>query len=199
MIASTTEPVNRQVVWQWQPRDEPGIEHLRLHQEQDRVIADGMIIGIANEEPFRLQYAVQCDAGYRFQAAKLRLLAPVDRTLHLSCDEHGAWIDGSGREIAPLQGSVDIDIETSPFTNTLPIRRLALHQGQSAEIQVAYITIPELSVRPERQRYTCLAVTNEDRVYRYESLASGFTAEVRVDADGLVVDYPGLFRRVWFR
>jgi hypothetical protein len=43
------------------------------------------------------------------------------------------------------------------------------------------------------QAYTRLA----DQRYRYESLdGSGFSAELAVDADGLVLDYPGLFRRV---
>ena len=199
MTITTPAPQDHHIFWQWQPRDEPGIEHLQLHADQDRVTADGMIIGIADERPFRLQYAAQCDAQYRFQTATLHISAPVDRTLHLSRDEHGAWVDGSGRVLPALQGSVDIDIETSPFTNTLPIRRLVLHQGQSAEIQVAYITIPDLSVTSKRQRYTCLAASNEERVYRYENMENGFTAEVRVDADGLVVDYPGIWRRVWFR
>lgn len=34
-----------------------------------------------------------------------------------------------------------------------------------------------------------------DRVYRYESVVSGFTAHLEVDRDGLVVDYEALFRR----
>jgi uncharacterized protein len=29
------------------------------------------------------------------------------------------------------------------------------------------------------------------------SLDGGFTADLQVDADGLVLDYPGLFRRAW--
>ena len=31
-------------------------------------------------------------------------------------------------------------------------------------------------------------------MYRYESLKSGFTAELKVDEDGLVIDYPDIFR-----
>jgi hypothetical protein len=33
--------------------------------------------------------------------------------------------------------------------------------------------------------------------YRFVSLDGGFTADLPVDLDGLVVDYPGLFRRVF--
>ncbi|MCK6454853.1 MAG: putative glycolipid-binding domain-containing protein [Alphaproteobacteria bacterium] len=34
------------------------------------------------------------------------------------------------------------------------------------------------------------------RRYRYESLDSDFARKIEVDADGLVVAYPGLFRRM---
>ena len=32
-------------------------------------------------------------------------------------------------------------------------------------------------------------------LYRFESLDGGFTADLPVDPDGLVLDYPGLFKR----
>ena len=51
--------------------------------------------------------------------------------------------------------------------------------------------VPSLSTT--RQRYTRL---HHPGAYRFESIASGFEAELAVDAQGLVVDYPGLFRRL---
>ena len=58
---------------------------------------------------------------------------------------------------------------------------------------MAWISAPELTVRPMRQGYTRLA----ERRYLYESLeGSGFKAELEVDEDGLVIDYEGVFRRV---
>ncbi len=93
---------------------------------------------------------------------------------------------------------------STAFTNTLPIRRLGLQPGESAELSVAYIDVPTLGVTPARQRYGCLARSAEEGRYRYESLPSaalpgGFTDDLLVDADGLVVDYPKLFRRQWTR
>ncbi len=89
-----------------------------------------------------------------------------------------------------------MDISTTPFTNTLPIRRLDLDPGESQEIRVAYVDVPGMAVRPERQRYACLERHTGGGVYRYESLdGNRFTADLTVDADGLVLDYPGLFLR----
>jgi hypothetical protein len=64
---------------------------------------------------------------------------------------------------------------------------------------MVYISIPQMQVAAVEQRYTCLEKTTEGGRYLYESLEDGvsvFTAELPVDVDGLVGDYPGLFRRV---
>ena len=52
--------------------------------------------------------------------------------------------------------------------------------------------VPSLEVIPDPQRYTRI----DNRVYRFESLDSDFTRDIQVDADGFVVEYPGLFSRV---
>ena len=79
----------------------------------------------------------------------------------------------------------------TPFTNTLPIRRLGLKAGQAAEIKVAYVTVPTLALHAAPQRYTRLADTR----WRFEGLETNFTADLTVDEDGFVVEYPGLFQR----
>jgi hypothetical protein len=58
---------------------------------------------------------------------------------------------------------------------------------------MAWVAAPALTVRPMRQGYTRRA----DRRYLYENLdGSGFRAELPVDADGVVLDYEGVFRRI---
>src|SRR5829696_1002972 len=84
-----------------------------------------------------------------------------------------------------------------PFTDTLPIRRLGLAPGESAEVTVAYFDGAELQPWPEPQRYTCHEKGDSGGRYRFLSLDGGFTADLPVDADGLVLDYPGLFKRAF--
>lgn len=57
------------------------------------------------------------------------------------------------------------------------------------EIEVAYVSIPDLAVTRHAQRYTRIATG-----YRYES--GHFTADVTVDEDGVVIDYADLWQRV---
>ncbi|HEV2169602.1 MAG TPA: putative glycolipid-binding domain-containing protein, partial [Candidatus Binatus sp.] len=81
----------------------------------------------------------------------------------------------------------------TPFTNTLPIHRLRLRTRQSAKILAVYILAPAMTMTTDPQRYTCLV---PGKRYRYESLDSNFTRDITVDRRGLVVTYPGLFRRL---
>lgn len=54
---------------------------------------------------------------------------------------------------------------------------------------MAYVQLPELVVTAERQRYTRIDETH----YRFES--GDFARDIEVDGRGLVVTYPGLFKR----
>jgi uncharacterized protein len=91
-----------------------------------------------------------------------------------------------------------VDISVTPFTNTLPIRRLRLGPGGSADLEVAYVDVPGMQVEPTRQRYTCLQSGEHGGLYQYEDkgLFHGFTADLPVDAGGLGLDYPGLLIRM---
>ena len=115
-----------------------------------------------------------------------------DPDLWLGTDGNGRWGEMNGAHRPELDGCVDLDLPCTPFTNTLPIRRLDLAIDAEADLMMAYVDFGELNVLPDSQRYTRLA---ED-LYRYESLDSDFTRDITVDASGFVVEYPGLFERV---
>ena len=53
----------REVMWRaW---EQPGLRHLRLAVRDGGVIADGIVLGVAEGRPFRLAYEVRCDAYWR--------------------------------------------------------------------------------------------------------------------------------------
>jgi len=179
-------------VVRWAPAEGIGAEHLSLRSTAEGVIAEGVVVGARHGTSYGLHYRVTCDPLWRVREAVL-FLAGEDRRLHLRSDGEGNWQDSEERPVEALQGCVDIDISATPFTNTLPIRRLGLALGEAREILVAYVAVPALAPEPVRQRYTCLEA---GRLYRYEGLFRGYVGELPVDADGLVLDYPGTFRRV---
>ena len=102
-----------------------------------------------------------------------------------------AGVDGAGA----LEGALDCDLGLSPLTNSMPLLRHLLHRrAGSVEFLMAWVAVPELAVYPSRQRYTFLRRTDDGTgaVVRFESLDSDFTADIRFDEYGLVVDYPGI-------
>lgn len=186
--------MRREVMWSaW---EDPGLGHLRLAVRDDGIIADGMVIGATEGRPFRVAYEVRCDTDWRVRALRVGAPGPEPPGVDVLSDGEGNWTASDGWAVPELQGCIDADISVTPFTNTLPIRRLDLAPGESAELSVAYVEGTELQARPEPQRYTCLEKGDRGGLYRFLSLDGGFTADLTVDADGLVLDYPGLFRRV---
>jgi len=184
--------VVREVMWwAW---DGPGLGHLRLAVRDSVVVADGVVLGVSDGHPFRLAYGVRCDAYWRVRAARVGVPDEPPK-VELFSDGEGNWRGSDGRTVSYLDGCRYVDVSETPFTNTLPIRNLGLASGESAEISVAYFDGTELQPWPEQQRYTSLKKGNGGGLYRFQSLDGGFTADLAVDPDGLVVDYPGLFKR----
>ncbi|HLY24993.1 MAG TPA: putative glycolipid-binding domain-containing protein [Aggregatilineales bacterium] len=178
----------------WTPWDGPGLEHTQLLQNEAGIGVRSVLIGLTEDSPFDLQYQLFCDSSWACR--ELTLQTSDQKGISLKSDGAGHWTTGAGIAIDVLEGCIDVDITATPLTNTLPIRRLKLMEaGQSAEIAVAWIHVPALTLNPARQRYTCLGQGR----YRYEGLGTGFEAEITVDEDGLVIEYPGVFRRIWSR
>jgi hypothetical protein len=125
--------------------------------------------------------------GYEARGAVVATLEGAPLKAGYTVETDTAWVT---RRVQ-VDGCIDPDISMTPFTNTLAIRRLGLKAGEAADIKVAYVLVPELSLRAAAQRYTRLA----ERLWRFDGLDIDFTADLMVDEGGFVVEYPGLFRR----
>jgi len=182
---------DRRVV-RWQDWAGEGIEHLVLRQDAAGIVAESTIITKIDGAPIALRYRIECDPSWcvhKLQTARIGADA-----IELASDGAGNWTDDAGIAQPQLTGAIDVDISATPFTNTLPILRLGLQPGKSAEILAVYVLAPDLTISIDRQRYTRL--DTDGRRYRYESVDSDFTRDIEVDEQGLVVTYPGLFRRI---
>lgn len=185
--------MNREI-W-WASCEEMGLEHLSLKRDGEKIIAEGFILRVQDGSPFRLSYRIDIDAGWRVREVEVNLQSGSERQIKLQADGAGNWTDAaSGKDLPEFAGCFEVDISATPFTNTLPIKRLTLEVGESADISVVYFLVPELIVKRSRQRYGKL----EKDLFRFEEkgLFKGFSADLRVDEDGLVIDYPELFRRI---
>lgn len=152
----------------------------------------GTIITLAEDGPAEARYEVLCDGSWYTKRADISLRDGTgERSLQITA-AGGKWHEnGKGNET--LSGCVDIDLEWSPSTNTIPVRRLRLAVGQrSGVVTAAWVRFPDLTLQPLRQEYEH---TSEGR-FRYTSRGGTFVAEIAVDDEGLVLDYEGFWQRV---
>ncbi len=178
----------------WTPVGGAGFEHLQLRAEEGGYVARSIVLGIDDETPFRLQYKIKTDQDWRTRKLWVRAATPIgESALALRSDGHGNWRTEDGTDMPELRDCIDVDITATPFTNTLPINRLRLAPGQSADISVVYVTTPGLDISVSAQRYS----RRGESEFFFESPAHDFTALLPIDGDGLVLDYPQLFRRAY--
>lgn len=169
--------------------------------------ATGMQLG-AEPAPFRVDYRLE--APERFVTRELELSAAGEgwrRHLLLSRRGSGTWAAEVGDEgevpagpwdgeLPDLSDALDIDIENSPLTNTMPILRHGFQTAGSGDFMMAFIRMPTLRVEASPQRYEHVRVRDDGSVVRYLSRDADFTAELELDRDGLLRFYPRLARRV---
>jgi hypothetical protein len=115
--------------------------------------------------------------------------------LWLATDGAGRWGEMNGAHRTELDGCYDVHLDCSAFPLTVPIRRLPLLEGHTAEIPVVTIDPDTLDVHPALHRYTRLA-SHRWRVEVSGKDTGGHAAvDFDVDEFGLVLDYPDGFRR----
>ena len=175
----------------WRDWTGTGLQHLILREASDEIVAEAVVVGDEEGARFGARFRIVCDGAWRVRRAEVQTIGGGP-SIVLTADGAGHWRDGAGAPRPELDGAVDVDLPMTPFTNTLPIRRLDLRTGESADLHVVYIVMPAGRVTVDPQRYVCLEPL---RRYRYESLDSDFVREIEVDADGLVTTYPDFFRR----
>lgn len=167
----------------WQRWDHDGDETLTLRWENEGWTATGEVGREA------VTYVVRLSATWQVRQFLLfRDLNEPD--LWLGTDGSGRWGEMNGAHRPDLDGCTDIHLDCTPFTSTLPIRRLRLEEGDSASLTAAHIDVETLGVVPVEHAY----VRTSNRGWQYIDEAGG-TIDFVVDEFGLVCDLPERFRR----
>lgn len=171
----------------WVPVAGTGLEHTLLTATADGYVARSVVIGEGNS----FTCEIGMDHGWR--TTSFSVVALDGRTLAMASPVPGQWLGADGQRVPALDGCIDLDREFSPFTNTLPVRRLAFEKGDSREFTMLYVPTDTLEPFADGQRYTCL---EPGRRFLYEAVDGSFSDEIEFDDDGLVRNYPKLFRRI---
>ncbi|HEX4643918.1 MAG TPA: putative glycolipid-binding domain-containing protein [Candidatus Acidoferrales bacterium] len=168
-----------------------GLERFEFLRGEQEWILHGTIIMMAEGIPIEARYEAVCDDSWRTKRADISLRDNSgERSLKIVVVD-GRWF-ANGRCHESITSCADIDLEWSPSTNTLPIRRLNLAVGEkSGPIIAAWVRFPSLQLQPLSQQYERISKSR----YQYVSNGGAFVAGLEVDEEGLVTDYEGLWQR----
>ena len=166
-----------------------GHEACRLYPFADEWRLEGTAVFAHEARRCSLSYLIACDSSWTtLRGAVSGWLDTDNVNIELAVDAHRRWtMNGVPR--AELAGCVELDLNFSPSTNLLPIRRLNLGIGQHAEVKAAWLRFPSFQLEPFSQIYTRV----DEFTYRYSSRDGEFVADLTVDDVGFVTVYPDLW------
>ncbi|WP_210575360.1 putative glycolipid-binding domain-containing protein [Streptomyces sp. GESEQ-4] len=181
-------PTSRVITWG--VSESKGIETAWIELTDGALRARGRAVGTV-PQPYWISY--ELDTADGFVTRRLRVTAETHsgtQDLDLRHDGEGRWT-ADGERLPGIDGALDCDLGLCPLTNTMPVLRHGLHRTPGEEdFLMAWVSVPDLTVQPSPQRYTHL-----DRG-RVRFTSGDFRSNLVFDADGLVVDYPGLATRL---
>ncbi len=184
----------------WQDPAGRMLEATRVLLGQGGLRAIGRMVRTSPDaEPLTAEYRLFVnEAGLLSRVTVASVTAARERQVTVNHTEDGFWIidTGSGGSRSEFGGALDVDLQFSAMFNTLPIRRLRLHQQAGEhEVPVVFIGLPELTVELVSQSYRTVSLSDPERPvvgFTWDD----FTAEIVVDRDGFVIDYPAVARRL---
>jgi uncharacterized protein len=174
----------------WKSESEKSLEHFSLSKTANQYILEGVVL-CTYGKPTRVDYKITTALNWYTQSVEVSIVGTERKNLRLEVTPSYEWIL-NGKKLEAFTGLVDIDLGITPSTNTLPIKRLNLSVGKSAELTAMWIRFPELTIEPLAQRYTRLGETT----YHYENTDGSFSAELLLDKTGIVKSYGEIWSRV---
>jgi len=173
-----------------------GIEYYSLENcivdSDDGVIVNSTIVGFYNEQIYRVKYLIKLNKLWETHYCFVKSQFNNEIKKFEFEKDQNQW-SLNRKYFDSFDGCTDVDIPLTPFTNSLPINRLKLSLGQEENIDIIYIDLFENSIKHVKQKYRRIS----SEVYKYENVPNDFEAEIRVDKEGFVIDYPQLFTRTY--
>jgi hypothetical protein len=173
----------------WRRLDQPGHESARVFFQYPYWHLTGTAVFAHQRQPCRLDYKIACDTEWNTTSANITgWVGNSSIEIEVSVDSTRNW-RFNGKDRPDVSGCIDIDLNFSPSTNLLAIRRLGLEIGEQAVVKAAWVRFPSIELERLEQKYRRLDETR----YRYESGGGRYETELEVNEEGFVRQYPGLW------
>jgi hypothetical protein len=195
----------------WRGDDDPErLEAATITLGADRFGA----LGTSRASDYSTSWALETGSGWVTERLEVGVTGYAWwRHLTLTRDPDGHWtseaetggdadLPAPGIADAPsIDGALDCDLALCPVTNSMPILRLGLLDAVAPETELvmAWVDLPSLRVIRSDQVYSGVRrfdAGEGNALVRYQSANRSFIADLTVDEDGIVIDYPQLARRI---
>ena len=173
----------------WRRLDASGHEYLELRSQPDGWHLDGTALFEHETQPARLSYQVICDESWTtLSTAVTGRVGTRKIDVRIVRDATGSW-ELNDQPCLAVSGCIDVDLNFSPSTNLLPVRRLNMAIGQKAQVRAAWLRFPSFALEPLEQSYE----RRGERMFRYESAGGKFVADLAVSEEGVPQQYGNLW------
>lgn len=153
----------------------------------------GTTTAVEHGAAWSVAYTLEVDADWSTRRAEVATLTGADEVRLLLERDGSDWaVDGVVRPA--LRGLLDVDLESSAVTNTLPAHRLVRSTGRATRAPAVFVRATTLDVEVLEQTYE--ALDDAGRAFAYTAPRFDVACTLTYDRHGLVVDYPGLAARV---
>ena len=127
---------------------------------------DGHTAAVEAGQAWVVRYVISLDEDWVTKGARVWGWSSTGhRELWVESDGSGRW-HVNGTPAPEYDGCIDVDLESSSVTNTIPVHRLDLAVGQSAEVPAVYVRALDLG--PERLDQHYLRADDDGAHQRYD-------------------------------
>jgi hypothetical protein len=171
----------------WRRLDTPGHEAARLIDLDQGWRLEGSAVFLHESQPCSLSYRIDCDDAWQTRSASvIGFVGRREINIDIGVDHDLCWWM-NGVEAKIVAGCIDVDLNFSPSTNLLPIRRLDLNVGDEAVVRAAWLRFPSFRLEVLEQTYRRTSHA------RYQYTSGSFEAEITVNDAGLATEYAGVW------
>jgi hypothetical protein len=172
------------IIWQNKDQADYSVEYFRLTSEYGINTMKGTVILLLDQVPSLVNYEIVSDKYWKTRSIKISQQMPDNKSMNIylkvSHDQNWREYDTYHRStiIDFASGLYDVDLQVTPATNSLPINRLGLKEGESQEIDVVWIGLPGLTLVRQEQKYSRI----NSRYYKFEIPSTGFRKWINWDS-----------------
>jgi hypothetical protein len=172
----------------WRRTDTPGHDACFLERDGDGWKLHGATVFRHEAGPASLAYAVLCSACWETLSGSVRGVFRNHNVDYQITREEGNW-SLNGQRIQGLEHLVDLDLNFTPATNYIQLRRISITRNSAVELPVAWFDLDTGTMSELPQIYK----RRSETAFWYESPVHGYQAQLELAPNGFIRRYPHLW------